>query len=231
MWISNMTNSRETAGWRLGAQGASENMTHDQKTSTTGSDEARDDLMATLAAARDLNPDMDKTLAEQYLSRRREEQQRQGQQSSVMAEQQDRRTARSEWVGRSVMPLFLLLMLAVILVASTVSRDGAIWWFFWIPLMFGGWWWRRGIPSRGGDWRYQRRIEREQYYRDRLAQRYGYYPPGPDSDRSSPEAQATDPALPPNRAAPQIPPTVNPPQKPSSSGQFTGGAPPANPAG
>jgi hypothetical protein len=58
-------------------------MTND-KTSVTGSDEAHDDLMATLAAARDLNPDMDKTLADQYLARRREEQQRQDQVSPVV---------------------------------------------------------------------------------------------------------------------------------------------------
>src|SRR5262249_9268348 len=103
-------------------------MANDQKKSTTGSDEARDDLLATLAAARDLNPDMDKTLAEQYLARRREEQQRHDQQSSVLAQQQDRRTARSEWAGRSIVPLFCLLMLAVILVASTASHNGAIWW-------------------------------------------------------------------------------------------------------
>jgi hypothetical protein len=206
-------------------------MTNDQKTSTTGSDEARDDLLATLAAARDLNPDMDKTLAERYLARRREDQQRQDQQSSVTAEQQDRRTARSEWAGRSVVPLFCLLLLAVILVATAASHNGAIWWFFWIPLMFGGWWWRRGIPSDGGDARYQRRMEREQYYRDRLARRYGYYPPRPDADKSGADAQAAGPALPPNRAAPQIPPAANRPETPGAGGQFTGGAPPANPAG
>jgi hypothetical protein len=98
--------------------------------------------------------------------------------------------------------------------------------------MFGGWWWRRGIPSGGsGDWRYQRRMEREQYYRDRLARRYGYYPPRPDTDKSSTEAQAADPALPSHRAVPQIPPAGNPPQKAGPGGQFTGGAPPANPAG
>jgi hypothetical protein len=207
-------------------------MTNDQKTSTTGSDEARDDLMATLAAARDLNPDMDKTLAEQYLARRREELQRQDQQPTAVAQQQDRETARSEWVGRSMVPLFCLLMLAVILVASAVSLNGAIWWFFWIPLMFGGWWWRRGIPSGGSDWRYQHRMEREQYYRDRLAQRYGYYRPRPDTDRSGVEAQVADPALPPPyRSAPQIPRAKNPPAVPGQGGQFTGGAPPANPAG
>jgi hypothetical protein len=206
-------------------------MANDQKTSGTGSDEARDDLMATLAAARDLNPDMDKTLAEQYLSRRREEQQRQDQQSSVVAEQQDRSTARSEWAGRGWVPLFCLLMLAVILVAAAATNIGAFWWFFWIPLMFGGWWWRRGIPAGGSDWRYQRRMEREQYYRDRLARRYGYYPPRPDSDRSGVGVPAADPPLPPSRPAPQIPPAGKPPQTPSSGGQFTGGAPPANPAG
>jgi hypothetical protein len=206
-------------------------MTNDQKTSTTGSDEARDDLMATLAAARDLNPDMDKTLAEQYLSRRREEQQRQDQRSSVAAQQQDRGTARSEWAGRSVVPLFGVLMLAVILVAAIATNDGALWWFFWIPLMFGGLWWRRGISSGGSDWRYQRRMEREQYYRDRLAQRYGYYPPRPDADKPGADAHAAGPALPPYRAAPQIPPAGNPPETPGAGGQFTGGAPPANPAG
>ncbi|PWT73534.1 MAG: hypothetical protein C5B60_08085 [Chloroflexi bacterium] len=206
-------------------------MTNDQKTSTAGSDEARDDLMATLAAARDLNPDMDKTLAERYLARRQEEQQRQDQQSAVVGQQQDRRTARSEWVGRSAVPLFCLLMLAAILVASVSWHTGAIWWFFWIPLMFGGWWWRRGIPSDGGDWRYQRRMEREQFYRDRLARRYGYYPPRPDTDKSNTDTPAADPAIPPYRAAPQIPPAGNPPQTPGAGGQFAGGAPPANPAG
>ena len=206
-------------------------MTNDQKTSTTGSDEARDDLMATLAAARDLNPDMDKTLAEQYLARRQHERQRQDQQPSAVAQQQDRRTTRSEWAGRAVVPLFGVLMLAAILVAANVTNDGVFWWLFWIPLMFGGWWWRRGFSSGGSDWRYQRRMEREQYYRDRLARRYGYYPPRQDTDKSGVGTQAADPALPPYRAAPQIPPIGNPSQTRGPGGQFTGGAPPANPAG
>ena len=45
-----------------------------------GSDEARDDLMATLAAARELHPEMDTALADQYLARRQEQQQRAAQQ-------------------------------------------------------------------------------------------------------------------------------------------------------
>ena len=204
-------------------------MTND-KTSVTGSDEAHDDLMATLAAARDLNPDMDKTLADQYLARRREEQQRQDQQSPPVVRQQDGSAARPEWSGRPVVPMFALLMLALMVTAALVTHGGVFWGFFWIPLMFGGWWWRRGVPASSSDWRYQRHMEREQYRRDRLAARYGFSP-GPDASSSSVDAQAADQAPSPPGATLQIPWAGKPPETPSAGGQFAGGAPPANPAG
>jgi hypothetical protein len=44
--------------------------------SNNDTDDTRDDLLATLAAARELDPYIDPALADQYLARRREEQQR-----------------------------------------------------------------------------------------------------------------------------------------------------------
>ncbi len=209
------------------------------------SDEAREDLLATLAAARELNPDMDKALADQYLARRQEDQKRTAQRSPMTMEQpQPPAQATRRWRGPFI-PVFALVMLAVILAVGV--HWGTTWWLlFWIPFMFGGFWWRRGwsnydTEGGAGDPHYQRHMARQRYRQERLAARYGYrtgYSPNADDGSTA----ARQPDLPAPTSTPPGPGTAPLPTTPSTSpaplsqaggtpGPFAGGLPPANPAG
>jgi hypothetical protein len=209
--------------------------------SSNSSDEAHDDLLATLAAARELNPDMDKALADQYLARRKEEKQRQEQQAPAVVPS-EQTPAYPRWRVAPVIPILCAFMVCAILVAAFAHNgqfwhDGQFWWFFWIPLIFGGWWWRRGYPG-SSDSRYQRYLDRERYRQARWEARHGYLPPstaeGP-RNATLPTAQPTSPG----QSGPAQPTAGEPaaamrPSQPPSPTSFTPGipgAPPMNPAG
>ncbi len=200
------------------------------------SDEAHDDLLATLAAARELNPDMDKALADQYLARRKEEKQRQEQQAPAVV-QSEQSPSFSGWRGAPLIPILCTVMVTAILIAA-FAHNGQFWWFFWIPMIFGGWWWRRGYPG-GNDSRYQRYLDRERYRQARWEARHGYLPPeGAEGSRTAtlPGSGQAQPGQPtPARPASGEPAAaMRPPQPPSPTTTFTPGipgAPPMNPAG
>ena len=206
----------------------------------TPPDAAHEDLLATLAAARELDPEMDKALADQYLSRRQEEQKKQQQQQNTQAVvPQQQPGTPAGWWGYPVFPIFGAVFLAGLLVAAIVTgHAGLFWGFFWIPLIFGGWrWWGMGYRSmRGYDYRYQRYIERDRFRQARWEARHGYLPP---DDRDGDYGQyGQQPQLPQQSQQPQQPtpsapanPPATPPQRPTANGTFTGGTPPVNPAG
>lgn len=133
------------------------------------------DLLATLAAARELGPDMDKALAESYMQRRK---------ANTPARQRNaepRPPVNYSYVGLSVLPVILV---AVLIAAAVISGQGWFW-FFLFPLFWGGWW-RRGWRRRYGyddrydrrrdyhDYRDERRAEREEWRRARRDDRYDW---------------------------------------------------------
>ncbi|MGO8948287.1 MAG: hypothetical protein ACLQUY_11625 [Ktedonobacterales bacterium] len=197
---------------------------------SAGADEARDDLMATLAAARELNPDMDKALADQYLARRKEEQQRVAERSPVVADQPERSAAGRR--GRPRIPLFAMVPLLALILVAALTTHGDFLFFLWIPLMFGGLWWRRGwaYSDSSDDPHYQRRMARERFREERLAARYGYSP-RPEGGNTSERPQLPDQAPVHPLPGPQKPAVLSSPEAQSAAGPFAGGAPPANPAG
>ena len=153
--------------------------------------DAHEDLLATIAASRELGPEMDKALAERYLEKHSKPAvapQPKQQQPPVAAYSPNQALA-------AIGPMLCIAAFITILIGS----GGHLWWLFWLPLVFGGWWgrWWWGGPHYGGynsrdDWRQARRDARYQY----RAWRHGYspypYPPRSD-DGSQPPASSQDP--------------------------------------
>jgi hypothetical protein len=197
--------------------------------STPNSDEAHDDLLATLAAARELDPGMDKALADQYLTRRREEQKKQEQKAPAVVAQESNTPAG--WRGSPLPLLMGMVMLTALIVAAVVFHNGSFWWFFWVPLMFSGMWRRASYRGSRGESSDPRRIERARYYQYRWEQRHGYLPPDVSSapSQGQPELPSPLPANP--SVSSETPVVVTPSQPPRANNPFTGGPPPVNPAG
>ncbi|MGZ6390959.1 MAG: hypothetical protein ACXWQZ_17095 [Ktedonobacterales bacterium] len=114
------------------------------------------DLLATLAAARELGPDMDKALADSYMQRRK---------ANTAARPRNaapRPPVNYGFVARSVLPVIVIAAI----IAAVIFGHGWFW-FFLLPLFWGGWGWRRGWY--GYD-RYNRRRdyhdERSEWRRD-----------------------------------------------------------------
>lgn len=136
----------------------------DRPTQSTPTDpQAEDehaDLLATLAAARELGPDMDKALVESYMQRRK------ANMPARPRNAEPRPPVNYGFVAQNVLPVILI---AVIIAALFFSHGGA--WFLLFPLFWGGWWWRRGSGRGYGYDRYDRR---RAYRDDRRAEREGW---------------------------------------------------------
>jgi hypothetical protein len=157
------------------------------------SGDAHEDLLATLAASRELGPEMDAALAERYMQKHGQpaqpRQAQQNQQQDVVGPQGQRMNPGLAAVG----PALGIAVYIALLIAS----GGHLWWMFWVPMALGGWWggmcggwWGDGRSYPYNDWRaqrnaqrdaqrdawrYQRRMSRDQY----RAWRRGYgTPPG-----------------------------------------------------
>ncbi|HEV2461510.1 MAG TPA: hypothetical protein VGS80_24410 [Ktedonobacterales bacterium] len=198
-------------------------------------EEKQADLLATLAAARELGPDMDKALAESYLQRQRAEA---APKQSVVAQPPQAPQRPNE----ALRPIFMCAGL-IAFVALLIVSHGWLWFTFFPLMWWTGWWWRGGSRA---EWHDQRRAQREQWRQARREMRYGApggyhysyrydYRYGNDDRMSPPEAPAqldtppTQPATPPATPAPPLPPVVSAP--PASSPSPAGQQPPVNPAG
>jgi len=169
------------------------------------SQDAHEDLLAALAASRELGPEMDQTLAERFLEKhgKRSAAASRGAQgqSSVVAQ-------RPNFEFAAIGPVLGIAVYIALLIVS----HGFLWWTFWlIPMIGGGWWWGGGrhmwdAPTQEAmqarwqqreAWRQSRREAHDQ----RRAWRHGYpyYPPtyAPREDGSrqpSSQAASTPPA-------------------------------------
>jgi hypothetical protein len=178
-------------------------------------EDAHTDLMATLAASRELGPEMDRALAESYM-KKHPVTETQPKRSQAVQPQNTGGSVEVSHAGRYILPA-LAIMAYVAIVLFVPSHP---WWLFWLFMGFGGWWWGWGHHderhAQREEWRNARRQMRYQM-------RYGYYPP------QAPEQQmpASQPQQPPQVSAPPQPaPTytppapgasyTNPPQQPSN---------------
>ncbi|MFI5273525.1 MAG: hypothetical protein ACHQ4H_10885 [Ktedonobacterales bacterium] len=150
-----------------------------------------DELLAALAAARELGPDMDKSLAESYLQKRQQAQAK----ASVPAPQPSTSGAVATTSASPLLYLLPALCIAAYIVALVVSQ-GHLWWLFWLIPAFGGWgWWGRH------EQRNDRRAQRAEWRRSRYG--YPYIRYGSD--------QPQIPAQQPPMEAPQPQPRPQPP--------------------
>lgn len=157
-------------------------------------EEQQNELMATIKAARELGPDMDKAVVASYLEKQKaaaRAQKPQPQQQAVVASG----SQQPSW------PMFMTPGLGIILyIALLVASGGHLWWTFWlIPAFgFGGWgWW----GSRH-DEHVQRRMDRYEWRRARYGYRYG--PPAAPYDTGYGSAPTQQPQVqPPTAQQPQ----------------------------
>jgi hypothetical protein len=196
-------------------------------------EEQHKDLLATLAASRELGPEMDRALAESYLQKHPE---LVGQkQQAVVAQPEQQRSVSPDVVGLAGMGIGVVAYIAVLW-----TSKGDLWWMFWPLMGWFGWrwgWGRSGVRDELRQARYQARVER---YRARAAGYASYY-------GNAPQEQMQQPQQPQQQAQPQVsapapvqaqplPPTSAPapvtPSAPQSTAESRlGDVPPLNPAG
>src|SRR5579872_4489790 len=139
-------------------------------------EDAHKDLMATLAASRELGPEMDKALAESYMQKHA---------AATPAQQQDQRDVApvrfdSGDIASAIVMVAGIAAFVTLLIVVGPQAFGLVWIFF----IFGGWRWF-GWNRRNSEYR-ARRMEYRQAHRemrdDWRAMRRGYYRIG-DPDR------------------------------------------------
>jgi hypothetical protein len=116
-------------------------------------EDARTELLAVLAAGRELGPEMDQALAESYLRKH-----------PITADSTPGRPAVQPVAG-APSPAYQLiagvrfLLAAAIVVVALIASGGHALWLLWLPLVMGWWWWRGWPPA--SRWGYQSyRVER-----------------------------------------------------------------------
>jgi hypothetical protein len=120
-------------------------------------EDMRKDLLAALAAARELGPEMDGSLADAHLRRHFGEQ-------SQRVVQPRPRADLTPYVANVVGPLMVALCIAAV-VGLLFFTHGFGFWFIW-PLLFFGFGWRRGPWGRHYGRYYGRRWDRYGRYDD-----------------------------------------------------------------
>jgi hypothetical protein len=116
-------------------------------------EDLRKDLLATLAAGRELGPEMDSALVDAHLRRHFGD-------TPQRAVQPRRPAAPSPLVAQTLLPTFMIMLGVAAFVAIVVATKGMGWWLFW-PLMLWGWGWGgRRRWGYGGHRRYDRRWDR-----------------------------------------------------------------------
>jgi hypothetical protein len=189
------------------------------------SDDERADLMAMIAAGRELSPEMDTSLIDSYAERRAAEKQaRDKVQGNAVVAQQPSPVVASNGQHPAVAITGIVATVAIF-IAIMVFTQGHGWWLLF-PLfgIFGGWWGRndryRVRDARRAE-RYQMRAD---YYRARMG-----YPRDEEAQRLPESAGSDSGPLPPPIGVPaQTPPS---PRTSTPASSTPADQPPINPAG
>lgn len=133
-------------------------------------EDEHNDLLATLAAARELGPDMDKALAESYLQRRK---------SSTPARPRNAEPRPPMNVGFVAQAALPAVMIAALVIGALLFSSHGWILFFLLPLCWGGWRRRRGWYgddryNRRRDYRDERRAERDEWRHARRDDHYDW---------------------------------------------------------
>lgn len=158
------------------------------------------DLLATMAASRELGPEMDKALVDSYMERHPE---LKGQQKQALTQPETH--TRPDIVGLTGMSVGMIGYIVLLIVSH-----GSLWWMFWPMMAWGGWrWGSNGHHDERHAARQQMREARFQARMEARMNRYGvpYVRVNPPVE-SAPQQPAT---LPPAPAAPPVPPVASPP--------------------
>ena len=124
-----------------------------KQTITPDPEDLRKDLLAALAAGRELGPEMDTAIVEAHLRRHY------GPEAIQPAKPRPRPTAvveRAPVRRDAVLPPAMLMLGIAAFILLAVATGGHTLWLFWL-LMFWGWGWRGGYRrwyrrQRGGPW-------------------------------------------------------------------------------
>ena len=173
-------------------------------------EDARTDLLAALAASRDLGPEMDKALVDSYMEKHN---------ALIRPAAQpvaQPRAQSGEFLSFMCMGLGIVAFIAVLAVSH-----GSLWWMFWPLIGWAGWrWgWGSGGGSNGGEYRSARedyRRARWEYRMQRRAARFGVpYTSGYDQPQAVPPPQYPQPRYPQSPASPEQPPSDGGTSQPS----------------
>ncbi|HKV83499.1 MAG TPA: hypothetical protein VJN88_03015 [Ktedonobacterales bacterium] len=181
------------------------------------------DLLATMAASRELGPDMDKALVESYMERHPE---LKGAPQQAQALTQPQPTNRPDLLGFSGMGVMMIGYITLLIVTH-----GELWWMFWPMMAWGGWRW-----GNGGRHAEHQRMRQARW--EARMNRYGmpYVRVGGPDDAQQPRQPPAIAPTPPTYAPPSpplaTPPLATPPM-PSSEAPVHAPStlPPINPAG
>lgn len=189
------------------------------------SDDERADLMAMIAAGRDLSPEMDKSLIDSYAERRAAEKQaRDKVQGNAVVAQQPSSVVASNGQHPAVAITGIVATVAIF-VAIMVFTQGRGWWLIFPLFGICGGWWGRNDRYRVRDARRAERYQmRADYYRARMG-----YPRDEAAQRLTESSGSDSGPLPPPIGVPKQTPPATRTSTPASS--TPADQPPINPAG
>lgn len=212
-------------------------------------EDAHKDLLATLAASRELGPEMDRALAESYMQKHQAA-------TPAPAPQNQQVTLPSRFNSSDLASAIVMVAGIAAFVTLLIVFGSHAWAFIWIFFIFGGWRWF-GWNRRNAEYRARRmeyRQSRREMRDDWRAMRRGYYQMSdPDQPRFPTIAEPSQPQVsaPPKAPAPapapvqlSTPPAAAPlppvapvaqspvePQTPPTTPSAGSAVPPINPAG
>lgn len=193
------------------------------------------DLLATMAASRELGPEMDKALVDSYMERHPELKGQPKQQALTQPQSGN----KADIVGLTGMGVGMIGYVTLLIVTK-----GELWWMFWPMMGWAGWRWGNG--GRHGEHQEARQQLREAHHQARIERRMNRYgvpyvrvsqPSDTQAEQPAaiPPATATSPVASPPVATPPVaaPPLPPAPPIPTSSEAAPAPAPlpPINPAG
>jgi len=211
-----------------------------QNAQTSDDEEARKELLATIAAGRDLGPEMDQTLADRYIEQQQQAKAR-GRALNPMQQPPHYapvgRAGQPPQAGPGGGPPIILapiggLLVVGIIIGAAVTQNWALLGLLWIVFLFLG----PAFAFRRRAYRMQRRYHRRfGYYDDGYGPGGPMQPPmmgGPGAPPPYGLPPAPPPYLPQPPAPPQAPTSPTPPApQQHAPGQPLPPTPPINPAG
>ena len=165
-------------------------------------EDARTDLLAAMAASRELGPEMDKAVVDSYMEKHH----------PVSPQPAAQHLTQPAAPSGEMFSSMVMCLGIVAYVALLVVSHGMLWWMFWPLMGWAGWRWHNWSGDYGGASRTARdqyRQSRWEYRMQRRAARLGLPYPIPSNNEP--------PALPPQYPPTAYPPTAYPPQYPPAA--------------